>query len=83
MSALFGPAGNSESFSARYKSSLQAPGWLEEIGLDAYEYQCGKGVNVREETAKKLGAKAVEHKIQLSLHALISSTLQILIRKVW
>ena len=69
MSAIFGPAGNSESFSARYKSSLQAPGWLEEIGLDAYEYQCGKGVNVREDTARKLGAKAEEHHIRLSLHA--------------
>ena len=42
MSAKFGPAGNSESFP--YKSSVDAPRWLREIGLDCYEYQCGKGV---------------------------------------
>ena len=46
MSAIFGPAGNAESFP--YKSSADAPRWLAELGLDCYEYQCGKGVNVRE-----------------------------------
>ena len=49
MSVLFGPAGNSNSFP--YKSSVDAPRWLREIGLDAYEYQCGKGVNVEETAA--------------------------------
>ena len=67
MSALFGPAGNAESFP--YKSSVDAPKWLKEIGLDCYEYQCGKGVNVGEETARKIGLAAEEHGIRLSLHA--------------
>ena len=67
MSAKFGPAGNAESFP--YKSSTDAPRWLRELGLDCYEYQCGKGVNVGEATARKLGANAVEHGITLSLHA--------------
>ena len=67
MSAIFGPAGNAESFP--YKSSVDAPRWLSELGLDAYEYQCGKGVNVGEETARKLGAAAAEHGVALSLHA--------------
>lgn len=67
MSVLFGPAGNADSFP--YKSSVDAPRWLREIGLDAYEYQCGKGVNVGEETARKLGAQAAEQGIALSLHA--------------
>ncbi|MGN0986147.1 MAG: TIM barrel protein [Candidatus Enterenecus sp.] len=67
MSALFGPAGNAESFP--YKSSVDAPKWLREIGLDCYEYQCGKGVNVGEETARKIGLAAEEHGIVLSLHA--------------
>ena len=67
MSAIFGPAGNAESFP--YKSSADAPRWLKEIGLDCYEYQCGKGVNVGEATARKIGLAAVEHGIQLSLHA--------------
>ncbi len=67
MSALFGPAGNSVSFP--YKSSVDAPRWLRELGLDCYEYQCGKGVNVGEETARKVGLAAQEHGIVLSLHA--------------
>ena len=67
MSAKFGPAGNAESFP--YKSSAEAPHWLAGLGLDCYEYQCGKGVNVGEETARKIGAAAREAGIALSLHA--------------
>ncbi len=67
MSAVFGPAGNADSFP--YKSSVDAPKWIAAQGLDVYEYQCGKGVNVREETAQKLGAAAREAGIALSLHA--------------
>ena len=67
MSAQFGPAGNAENFP--YKSSADAPKWLEEIGLDCYEYQCGKGVHVGEDTARKVGRSAAEHRITLSLHA--------------
>lgn len=51
MSAKFGPAGNSDAFSAVHKSSLAAPQWIAEQGLDCYEYQCGKGVHVGEDTA--------------------------------
>ncbi len=70
MSAVFGPAGNSEVYiNTVSKSSLDAPRWLRGIGLDAYEYQCGKGVNVGEETARKIGAAAGETGIRLSLHA--------------
>ena len=67
MSAKFGPAGNPDNFP--YKSSTDMPGWLREIGLDCYEYQCGKGVNVGEATAHKIGEKAQEAGISLSLHA--------------
>ena len=67
MSAIFGPAGNADSFP--YKSSADAPRWLAGLGLDAYEYQCGKGVNVKEDTARKIGAAAREAGIRLSLHA--------------
>ena len=69
MRARFGPAGNSDSFSRVHRSSLAAPGWIAERGLDCYEYQCGKGVNVREETARNIGAAAVAAGIRLSLHA--------------
>ena len=69
MSARFGPAGNSDSFSKIHKSSADAPGWIAALGLDCYEYQCGKGVHVGEETARKVGEKARESGIALSLHA--------------
>lgn len=67
MSAKFGPAGNAASYP--YKSSVDAPGWLASMGLDVYEYQCGKGVNIGEATARKLGEAAKEAGIGLSLHA--------------
>ena len=67
MSATFGPAGNADSFP--YKSSADAPKWLSSLGLDRYEYQCGKGVNIKEDTARKLGANAAAAGISLSLHA--------------
>lgn len=69
MSALFGPAGNSDSFSKKHKSSLAAPKWISDFGLDCYEYQCGKGVKIREDTARKLGENAKHAHITLSLHA--------------
>ena len=67
MSARFGPAGNALDFP--YKSSADAPRWLKELGLDCYEYQCGKGIHVGEETARRVGRNAAEHGIVLSLHA--------------
>jgi len=67
MPAKFGPAGNADAFP--YKSSVAAPGWIASLGLDCYEYQCGKGVNVGEATARKLGDAAREAGIALSLHA--------------
>ena len=69
MSAKFGPAGNSDSFSKVHKSSLAAPKWIADFGLDCYEYQCGKGVHVGEDTARKVGQAAAEQGIALSLHA--------------
>lgn len=66
----FGPAGNSESFAAAgYKSSCDAPKWLAGLGLTAYEYQCGRGVLVGEQTAHKIGEAAREYDIALSIHA--------------
>ena len=70
MPALFGPAGNSESFSQMgYKHSLQVPEYIVKMGLDCFEYQCGRGVNIGEEKARQLGKLAKESNISLSLHA--------------
>lgn len=66
----FGPGGNGDSFyEAGYKSSLAAPAYLAALGLNAYEYQSGRGVNVGLEFCRKLAAEAVAHGVQLSLHA--------------
>ena len=68
--ALFGPGGNSDSFhESGNKSTLQAPGWVKSFGLDAYEYEAGRGVNASEETFLAIGAKAKENGIKLSIHA--------------
>lgn len=70
MAALFGPAGCASSFAEMgYKGSLQVPEYIEKIGLDAFEYQCGRGVNIGEEKAIELGKLAKEKNIALSLHA--------------
>ena len=66
----FGPAGNSESFAELgYKNSLQVPEYIVKMGLDCYEYQCGRGVNIGEDKARQLGEKAKAAGISLSLHA--------------
>ena len=66
----FGPAGNAESFAKMgYKNSLDVPDYIVEMGLDCYEYQCGRGVNIGEEKARLLGEKAKEKGVYLSLHA--------------
>lgn len=70
MGALFGPAGRDDSLSIyKYRSSLDIPRCMSEKGLDAFEYQCGRGVNVNEEAARQLKEEANKYGITLSLHA--------------
>lgn len=70
MGAKFGPAGNSESFAAMgYKKTIQVPEYIVRMGLDAYEYQCGRGVRISEEAAREFGQKAREYSVALSLHS--------------
>ena len=70
MIARFGPAGNADAFyEAGNKATVQAPAWLHSLGLTAYEYQCGRGVRVSEDTARALAAQAAKYDIQISLHA--------------
>ncbi|HOD92520.1 MAG TPA: TIM barrel protein [Clostridia bacterium] len=66
----FGPAGNETSFYDQgYKNTFEAMEWLNNMGLNAYEYQCGRGVNIKEESAKKIGEYADRFGIAMSLHA--------------
>lgn len=70
MIAKFGAAGNSDSFYKEgHKASEEMPQWLSNMGLDAYEYQCGNGVRCGETTAKKISEKAQEHGIIMSVHS--------------
>ena len=65
----FGPGGNGEWFKQEGgKATLQAPGWLKSKGLDAYEYEAGKGITAGEGALTAIGQKAREHGILMSLH---------------
>ena len=66
----FGPSGNCQSFyDAGFKSSIDAPKWLNSIGLTAYEYPFTKGILLGDETAKKIGEQAKKYNIEISAHA--------------
>ena len=70
MSAIFGPAGNSDIFKVMgYKSNTDAPEYVSKMELDLYEYQCGRGVRVSEENAKVYRENAKKFRIKTSLHA--------------
>ncbi|MDI6618159.1 MAG: TIM barrel protein [Clostridiales bacterium] len=70
MSVKFGPAGNSDLFYRQgHKSSSEAPEWIHNMGLDAYEYPCSRGVNIGEERAKEIGRNAKKFNIEVSIHA--------------
>lgn len=70
MTARFGPSGSPQSFfEAGFTATLQMPDYLAGLGLDAFEYQCGHGVNIGETAARQLGEKAAAAGIALSLHA--------------
>ena len=66
---VFGPGGNSEAFHLTKQKTEDAPIWLKKIGLDAYEYEAGRGITSSEASLAKLGACAKEHGIYLSVHA--------------
>lgn len=66
----FGPAGNSDSFYAQgHKHSAEAPKWLFEMGLDAFEYSFGRGVKLSPSKAAEIGAEGRKYNIALSVHA--------------
>ncbi len=66
----FGPAGTADSFAAMgYKKTTQMPEYLEKMGLNAFEYQCGRGVRVNPATAASLKRDFAEKNLRMSLHA--------------
>lgn len=68
--AKFGPAGAAQSFKEMgYKKSTQLGDYLTKFGLDHFEYQCGQGVRVSEESAREIGAALHNAGITVSVHA--------------
>ena len=69
MKAKFGPGGNSEAFRmSGYSSTVDAPRWLSEIGLDAYEYEAGNGLAASVPTLAEIGRQASIYEIKMSYH---------------
>ena len=57
----FGTAGTSDSFAAQgYKSSLDVPEYTAKMGLNAFEYQCGRGVRLGLDKAARMAALAAD-----------------------
>ena len=52
-----------------YKTSLDIPAYTAEMGLDAFEYQCGHGVRLGVDKARRMAADAAERGILFSVHA--------------
>ena len=70
MTLRFGPSGNSRScYDQGHKSTLEAAAWLQDLGLNAYEYSFGRGVQLREDTARAIGAEMARCGIRVSVHA--------------
>lgn len=70
MKATFGPGGNCDLFYAQgNKSTVQAPRWVKNFGLDAYEFEAGNGLTAGEETLRKIGEAARQNGVLMSLHA--------------
>lgn len=66
----FGPAGNSEKFyEDGHKSSLEAPKWIHDQGLNAFEYSFGRGIKLNEEMAVRLGQEAKKYDVAMSVYA--------------
>lgn len=66
----FGPSGNSEAFyEAGYKRTKDAPKWLSEMGLNAFEYSFGLGKFLKTETATEIGEEAKKYGVEVSVHA--------------
>lgn len=69
MKAHFGPGGNSDAFRlAGHKSTLEAPAFVKEIGLDAYEYEAGNGLAASAAMLTAIGNEAKRCGIKMSFH---------------
>lgn len=69
MAAKFGPGGNSKSFyDAGFRSTLQAPRFVSERGLDLYEYEAGNGISGSMENFRAIGQECAKYGVIPSFH---------------
>ncbi len=67
---LFGPAGIADRMKdLGVKKSLDVPRVLSEMGLTAFEYQCGHGVAISVDSARIFGIECQKYGITPSVHA--------------
>ena len=69
MQIRVGPAGACDEFTTKYKSNIFLPEFISDFGLNAFEYQCGRGINLSESTAEALCEKTAAIDMEVSLHA--------------
>jgi deoxyribonuclease-4 len=68
--ALFGPGGNGDAFLvAGLKSTLEAPAFVKRFGLDAYEFEAGRGLRMPEDSLREIGIRAALEGVHTSFHA--------------
>lgn len=67
--AYFGPGGNSDDFRlAGFRSTVDAPRWISDIGLDAYEYEAGNGIAASPTVLQAIGREAERYNVKMSFH---------------
>ena len=65
-----GVAGNSQSFyDEGHESTIEAAAWCANRGIDIFEYSFGKGINMSDITAAKIGREFKNFSIENSVHA--------------
>ncbi len=65
----FGPSGNSQSFyDEGHRSTWEAPKWIAQRGLTAFEYSFGRGVRLSYDAGARIRREAEAHRILLSVH---------------
>ncbi len=66
----FGPSGNQQDFFDKgYKKSEESAKYVKELGLNAFEYSFGRGINLSEQKALSIGSAFRENEIEISVHA--------------
>ncbi|MBQ3235176.1 MAG: TIM barrel protein [Clostridia bacterium] len=65
----FGPSGNSEAYHASgFSGSSHSALWVKNMGLNAFEYSFGRGVNVSEQKAIEIGESFKDAGVEISVH---------------